>query len=124
MLLFKNVSFFYFSLTALPLLPLKKHFCLYVTATTTTHDQYHNSRMIHQDRCKCYDQLYCHFHDSYTCWCSDAVYTETNNKKPINKVQLEKKKSFRHVISLTLICQECLVSLNSVLSLIKQMQTY
>ena len=43
-------------------------------------------------------------------------------KKPINKVQQKNIFSFRHVISL--ICQECLISLNSVLSLAKQTQTY
>ena len=43
-------------------------------------------------------------------------------KKPINKVQRKNIFSFRHVISL--ICQECLISLNSVLSLTKQTQIY
>ena len=57
-----------------------------------------------------------------TCQCFDAVYTDTNKKNPINKVQLKNILSFRRVISL--ICQECLISLNSVLGLTKQMQTY
>ena len=43
-------------------------------------------------------------------------------KTPINKVQLKNILSFRRVISL--ICQECLISLNSVLSFRKQTQTY
>ena len=43
-------------------------------------------------------------------------------KEPLNKVQRKNIFSFRHVISL--ICQECLISLNSVLSLAKQTQTY
>ena len=43
-------------------------------------------------------------------------------KKPTNKVQLKNILSFRRVISL--ICQECLISLNSVLSLTKQTRTY
>ena len=43
-------------------------------------------------------------------------------KKPLNKVQRKNIFSFRHVISL--ICQECLISLNSVLSLTKQTRTY
>ena len=43
-------------------------------------------------------------------------------KKPLNKVQRKNIFSFRHVISL--ICQECLISLNSVSSLTKQTQTY
>ena len=43
-------------------------------------------------------------------------------KKPINKVQRKNIFSFRQVISL--ICQGCLISLNSVLSLTKQTQVY
>ena len=43
-------------------------------------------------------------------------------KTPINKVQLKNILSFRRVISL--ICQECLISLNSVLSLTRQTQVY
>ena len=43
-------------------------------------------------------------------------------KTPINKVQLKNILSFRRVISL--ICQECLISLNSVLSLTKQTQPH
>ena len=43
-------------------------------------------------------------------------------KTPINKVQLKNILSFRRVISL--ICQECLISLNSVLSLTRQTQIY
>ena len=42
--------------------------------------------------------------------------------KQVNKVQLKNILSFRCVISL--ICQECLISLNSVLSLTKQTQTH
>ena len=43
-------------------------------------------------------------------------------KKPLNKVQRKNIFSFGHVISL--ICQECLISLNSALSLTKQTQAY
>ena len=43
-------------------------------------------------------------------------------KKPINKVQRKNIFSFRHVISL--ICQERLISLSSVLSLTKRTQIY
>ena len=43
-------------------------------------------------------------------------------KTPINKVQLKNILSFRRVISL--ICQECLISVNSILSLTKQTRTY
>ena len=43
-------------------------------------------------------------------------------KKPINKVQRKNIFSFRLVISL--ICQDCLISPNSVLSLAKQTQIY
>ena len=43
-------------------------------------------------------------------------------KKPLNKVQRKNIFSFRHVISL--ICQEYLISPNSVSTLTKQMQAY
>ena len=43
-------------------------------------------------------------------------------KKLLNKVQRKNIFSFGHVISL--ICQECLISLNSALSLTKQTQAY
>ena len=52
-------------------------------------------------------------------WCSLCW---NKKKKPINKVQLKNILSFRRVISL--IFQECLISLNPVLSSIKQTQTY
>ena len=34
--------------------------------------------------------MYWHFHDNYTCWCFDAVYTETNNKKTYKSSTTEK----------------------------------
>ena len=53
-------------------------------------------------------------------WCSSCW--NKLKKKPIKKVQLENILSFRSAI--WLICQECLISLNSVWSLAKQTQTY
>ena len=43
-------------------------------------------------------------------------------KKPMNKVKLKNILSYRLAISL--ICQECMISLNSVSSLTEQTQTY
>ena len=77
--------------------------------------------MIHQNHYKRYDLLYCHLMIVKHISGALMQFKLKQAKKPY-KVQLENILSFRRVISL--ICQECLISLNSVLSFRKQTQAY
>ena len=70
--------------------------------------------MIHQDCFNRYDLLHCHFHDSCTHSYFDGVYAETKKKKTYEQSITKNILSLRHAISL--ICQECMISLNSVSS--------
>ena len=124
---FHECFFFSFSFAALPLLPYcTATFFVWRTLSSLCHYYYMINIIIVQSFIRITANV------TTCCTAISMIVTRISalmqfilkqkTKKPVNKVQRKIIFSFRHVISL--ICQECLISLNSFLTLTKQTEVY